>query len=201
MTADTREGNTRERLVVAAWECVRKHGTAGATSRAVTTAAGANLGAITYYFGSKDALVAEAVGGAIEALLAPALHALQDETRDPVGRLLGAVTQLQLAYEQSDEDAPAYLEVLIQSRRHPELQQRVSRILTEIRAILSKQMAELKTRGFLPDWVQPEPMAGLLLAVAQGVVLQTAIDAAGPNHTSMADQFAQLLLASRADTH
>ncbi len=201
MTADTREGNTRERLVAAAWECVRKHGTVGATSRAVTTAAGANLGAITYYFGSKDALVAEAVGGAIEALLAPALHALQDEARDPVGRLLGAVTQLQLAYEQSDEDAPAYLEVLIQSRRHPELQQRVSRILAEIRAILSKQMAELKTHGFLPDWVQPEPMAGLLLAVAQGVVLQTAIDAAGPNHTSMADQFAQLLLASRADTH
>ena len=201
MTSNTQERNTRERLVVAAWECVRKHGTAGATSRAVTTAAGANLGAITYYFGSKDALVAEAVGGAIEALLAPALHALQDEARDPVGRLLGAVTQLQLAYEQSDEDAPAYLEVLIQSRRHPELQQRVSRILAEIRAVLSKQMAELKTRGFLPDWVQPEPMAGLLLAVAQGVVLQTAIDAGGPNPTSMADQFAQLLLASRADTH
>ena len=97
--------DTPERLVVAAWECVRKHGTAGATSRAVTAAADANLGAITYYFGSKDALVAEAVGGAIEALLAPALHALQDEALDPVGRLLGAVTQLQQAYEQSDEDA------------------------------------------------------------------------------------------------
>ncbi len=201
MTSNSRERNTRERLVVAAWECVRQHGTAGATSRAVTAAADANLGAITYYFGSKDALVAEAVGGAIEALLAPALQALQDEARDPVGRLLGAVSQLQLAYEQSDEDAPAYLEVLIQSRRHPELRRRVSRILAEIRAILSKQMAELKTRGFLPDWVQPEPMAGLLLAVAQGVVLQTAIDATGPSHTSMADQFAQLLLASRADPH
>jgi len=193
--------DTRERLVVAAWECVRKRGTAGATSRAVTAAADANLGAITYYFGSKDALVAEAVGGAIEALLAPALQALQDEARDPVGRLLGAVTQLQQAYEQSDEDAHACLEVLIQSRRHPELQQRVGRILAEIRAILSKQMAELQTRGFLPDWVRPEPMAGLLLAVAQGVVLQTAIDATGPSHTSMADQFAQLLLASRADPH
>ena len=68
-----------------------------------------------------------------------------------------------------------------------------------VRATMS--LAELKTRGFLPDWVQPEPMAGLLLAVAQGVVLQTAIDAAGPDHTSMADQFALLLLASRADTH
>ncbi len=190
--------DTRERLVAAAWECVRKDGTAGATSRAVTAAAEANLGAITYYFGSKDALVAEAVGGAIEALLAPALEALQDAALDPVSRLLSAVARLQEAYERSIEDAPAYLEVLIQSRRHPELQERVSGVLAEVRSILAKEMAELQTRGFLPDWVQPEPMAGLLLAVAQGVVLQTAIDAGGPNHTSMAHQFAQLLLASRA---
>src|SRR5450755_2652725 len=111
--------DTRERLVAAAWDCVRKAGTAGATSRAVTAAAEANLGAITYYFGSKDLLVAEAVGGAIEALLAPALAALQDEALDPVSRLLEAVTRLQRAYEQSSEDAPAYLEVLVQSRRHP----------------------------------------------------------------------------------
>lgn len=190
--------DTRERLVAAAWECVRKGGTAGATSRAVTAAAEANLGAITYYFGSKDALVAEAVGRAIEALLAPALDALQDGALDPVSRLLEAVTRLQQAYEQSNEDAPAYLEVLVQSRRHPELQDRVRRVFAEIRAILSKEMAELRARGFLPDWVQPDPMAGLLLAVAEGVVLQTAIEPAGPNHTSMAHQFAQLLLASRA---
>jgi AcrR family transcriptional regulator len=190
--------DTRERLVAAAWDCVRKAGTAGATSRAVTAAAEANLGAITYYFGSKDALVAEAVGGAIEALLAPALEALQDEALDPVSRLLEAVTRLQRAYEQSNEDAPAYLEVLVQSRRHPELQDRVRRVFAEIRAILAKEMAELQARGFLPGWVQPEPMAGLLLAVAQGVVLQTAIEPAGPNHTSMGQQFAQLLLASRA---
>jgi hypothetical protein len=49
--------------------------------------------------------------------------------------------------------------------------------------------------------VQPEAMAGLLLAVAQGVVLQTAIDGAGPPHALMADQFARLLLASRAEGH
>ena len=48
---------------------------AGATSRAITLAAGANLGAITYYFGSKEALLGEAVGQAIEALVSPALGA------------------------------------------------------------------------------------------------------------------------------
>src|SRR5713226_1488678 len=128
MTTKTRERNTRERLLAAAWECVRRHGTAGATSRAVTTAAGADLGAITYYFGSKDALVAEAVGGAIETLVAPALAALQDESLDPASRLLSAIARLQQAYDASTDDAPAYLEVLIQSRRQPELQSRIARV-------------------------------------------------------------------------
>jgi AcrR family transcriptional regulator len=189
--------DTRERLVEAAWECVRVSGMAGATSRAITTAAGANLGAITYYFGSKDALLGEAVGQAIEALVHPALEALQDGRLDPVSRVLHAVTRLQQAYERSAQDAPAYLEVLTQSRRQPPLRERVSHLFAEIRSTLAAQMAEQRAEGLLPDWVEPEPMAGLLLAVAQGVVLQTVIDTSGPSHMSMSNQFAQLLFAAR----
>jgi AcrR family transcriptional regulator len=190
---------TRDRLVSAAWDCVRQGGAVAATSRAITAAAGANLGAITYHFGSKDALLAEAVGEAIEALVRPALVALQDETLDPASRMLNAIAQLQEAYDSSTDDAPVYLEVLIQSRRQPELQQRVGRVFAEIRAVLSTLMIDLKAQGVLPEWVEPDAMAGLLLAVAQGVVLQTTIDAAGPPQSSMADQFARLLLTSRAD--
>jgi AcrR family transcriptional regulator len=191
--------DTRERLVAAAWECVRESGMAGATSRAITLAAGANLGAITYYFGSKEALLGEAVGQAIEALVKPALGALQDETLDPVSRVLNAIARLQDAYDQSARDAPAYLEVLIQSRRLSPLRERVSRVFAEIRSTLATQMAEQQSQGLLPAWVEPEPMAGLLLAVAQGVVLETVIDTSGPAHPSMANQFAQLLFASRAN--
>jgi AcrR family transcriptional regulator len=190
--------DTRERLVEAAWQCVRVSGMAGATSRAITTSAGANLGAITYYFGSKEALLGEAVGQAIEALVKPALEALHEHL-DPVSRVLSAVTRLQQAYEQSAQDAPAYLEVLTQSRRQPPLRERVSRLFAEIRSTLATQMADQQTAGLLPDWVEPEPMAGLLLAVAQGVVLQTVIDTSGPSPTSMSNQFAQLLFASRTD--
>ena len=189
---------TRDRLVSAAWDCVRRGGAVGATSRAITDAADANLGAITYYFGSKDALLAEAVGDAIEALVRPALDALQDVAIDPASRVLHAIAQLQQAYDRSTDDAPVYLEVLIQSRRQPELQERVARVFAETRATLSTLMTDLKAQGVLPEWVEPDAMAGLLLAVAQGVVLQTTIDAAGPPQSSMADQFARLLLASRA---
>jgi len=189
---------TRDRLISAAWECVRRSGPAGATSRAITNAADANLGAITYHFGSKDALLAVAVGAAIEALVEPALDALRDETLDPAGRLLEAVARLQRAYGESADEAPAYLEVLIDSRRNPELQARVGEVFARMRTVLTTVIADLRGRHALPEWIEPAAMAGLLLAVAQGVVLQTTIDGAGPSSPAMADQFARLLLASQA---
>ncbi len=189
---------TRERLLHAAWRCLTDAGLAGATSRAITTAAGANLGAITYYFGSKDALLAEAIGAAIERLITPAVEALQDETVEPVARVLNAVNHLEAAYAGSARDAPAYLEVLLQSRRMPLVRERIVALLTRFRAVLAEQMAEQQGEGFLPAWVEPDAMAGLLLAVADGVVLQTSIDPDGPSYRAMAAQLAQLLIASRA---
>jgi AcrR family transcriptional regulator len=188
---------TRDRLVEAAWGRIRDGGKSEATSRAITAAAGANLGSITYHFGSKDALLAEAVGTAIETLIAPALEALQDEGADPVTRMLAAVSRLQQAYEQSRGDAAAYLEALVQSQRRPLLRERVSRTFAEVRAALAAQMVVYKQSGLLPAWVEPESMAGLLIAVAQGVVLESLVDAGGPSHAAMADQFANMLLASR----
>jgi hypothetical protein len=108
-----------------------------------------------------------------------------------------AVARLQQAYEQSAEDAPAYLEVLIQSRRQPLLRGQVGRQFADLRSFLAAQMSEQQAHGFLPDWVEPAPMAALLLAVAQGVVMQSVLDDTGPSHGSMASQFAQLLISSR----
>lgn len=50
---------TRERLLRAAREVFAREGYEGASIRAITGAAGANLGAVTYHFGSKEALYHE----------------------------------------------------------------------------------------------------------------------------------------------
>lgn len=169
---------------------------AAASSRAITTEAGANLGAITYYFGSKDDLLAEAFVAAIRRLVAPAMDALREEATDPITSVFQAIARLQESMAESADDAPIYLEILIQSRHMPALGQQVAVLFAELRTVLAAQMAEHQARGFLPSWVQPEPMAALLLAVAQGVVLQTTVDPAGPQKGDMASQFAQLLIAS-----
>ncbi len=192
--------DTRQRLLEAAWCCVTEEGLAGATSRAITSAAGANLGAITYYFESKDALLAEAIGGAVERLILPAMEALQEPAGDPVLRVLTAVSLLQQAYVRSGRDAPVYLEVLLEARRMPLVRDRIEKLFTRVRNALADQMADQQGEGMLPGWVDPRAMAGLLLAVAEGVVLQTSVDPRGPDYGAMAGQFAQLLIANREVT-
>src|SRR5687768_16619211 len=72
----TRQTDTRDRLLEAARRCVRKGGLAAATSRDITTEAGANLAAITYHFGSKDELLATALFDELHGRLGPALELL-----------------------------------------------------------------------------------------------------------------------------
>jgi len=181
--------DTRTRLMDATW-------VSAATSRAITDAAGANLGAITYYFGSKDALVAETLVARIRALIEPALDMLAAEDVEPANRLVGAASQLQTGFAASADDAPGYLEAILQSRHGGPLGTAVRRLLKDLRVALAEQITDLRAAGYVADWVEPDAMAGLLLATAQGVVLQTIADPAGPSHAAMAGQVVQLLLAS-----
>jgi AcrR family transcriptional regulator len=55
------DASTRERILDAALAAFSEHGFDGATTRAIATRAGVNLGLIPYYFGGKEGLWREAV--------------------------------------------------------------------------------------------------------------------------------------------
>ena len=171
-----RTADTRQRLLDAARERVKVSGLAGATSREITTAAGANLAAITYHFGSKDELVAEALFGELERRVQPALTAF-DGDGSPSELMLGVVQQLLAEFEQSKDDAVVFFDALLLGARDPKYR-------------------DLVDDGVIPTWVDADAMASLVLAVANGIALQTIIDPHGPDQVAMASQFAGLLIAS-----
>jgi AcrR family transcriptional regulator len=55
------EPGVRDRIVLAAIECIEREGVAGATIRSIAREAGVNSAAISYYFRSKDRLLEEAL--------------------------------------------------------------------------------------------------------------------------------------------
>ena len=58
-------------------------------------------------------------------------------------------------------------------------------------------MTEMQQAGELAAWVRPDAMASVLIAVANGLVMQAVIDPNGPTLPAMTSQFGALLLAAR----
>lgn len=182
-------------MLAGAVDCVRRDGLAGATSRAITTTAQANLGAITYYFGSKDALLAEALLGVIRYQLEPVVAILSGDQGDARARMLAAVAALLSGFEAVRQDAPVYLEALVNGPRFPALSAGVVELLGRMSRFLAQQVAEVQAVEHLPGWIDPTATADLLIAVAHGIVLTAVIDPERVQPAVVAAQFAALLLA------
>lgn len=185
------------RLLEAAVDSIRRNGVAGATSRDIAATAGTNLQAITYHFGSKDELVAQALLRAITERLEPALDILRRDM-DPAERMTSAVQALQLAFEAAQPDLAVYLDALVHAGRSPSLRAALVDLLAELRGFLSDQIADLKSDGYVPDWVDPPAMALLLLSIADGIALHSVLEPDVMDHRAVMGQALQLLLSARA---
>jgi AcrR family transcriptional regulator len=174
---------------------VRQKGLAATTSRDITREAGANLAAITYHFGSKDELVARALFEEIEARVQPAL-ALLSADGDPAELMLRAVQDLSIEFDRSRRDTPVYFEALLLATRDARYRRSALRLYRSIIDRLAEVIADLVSAGTIPRWVDPAAMSSLILAVANGVALQTQLDPRGPDHAAMAGQFASLLIGA-----
>jgi AcrR family transcriptional regulator len=187
---------TEGRLIDGTLDCLRRLGLRGTTSRAIAAASGANLGAITYHFGSKDELVAQALLRTIRSWMEPALAVLRQDM-DPATRLMAAIDQLRRTFEEAREMLPVYLEALLAASRSETLQRGVQEILAEVRGFLSAQLAEQRDAGTLPGWIDPDAMATLLVATADGLGLHAVLDPDGVDVDQVGSQAVQLLLAAR----
>lgn len=187
--------DTRHRLVQATQDCLGRQGLAATTSRHIAEAADANLAAITYYFGSKDELVAAALLESLRDWLAPTIEVLAGGG-EPVQRTMSAIQTLMVTFDQHRADAPVYLEALLQAPRMEPLRRGLLGLWDDLRRVLADQMRAMQGAGTLPSWVKPEAMASLFIAVTNGLVLQVAVDPGGPELEAMAGQFGGLLLAA-----
>lgn len=189
--------DTRRRLIEATRRCIGAKGLANTTSRDLTTEAEANLAAITYHFGSKDQLVAEALLDALRAWLEPSLEVLRNDEPSPI-RALTAIQTLNSTFVEHCDEAPTYLQAMVESPRMVALQTGVIDLWAELRQLLAEQLRDMKSNGEVGDWIEPEVMASVIIASANGFVLQVTVDPNGPSMEAMTAQFLALLLAARS---
>lgn len=183
-------------MVSAVQHLLASHGVESLTSRAISEAAGTNLALITYYFGSKDNLIAEAMIATAQDLLDPVLAALEDP--DPLKGLLHAVQELQRIVIANRTQLTPYLQCLATATVHETVGAKYRTLHRDICKLLARIIAEQRTTGTLPPWIDPEAMAQLIVAVVNGVAAAAAIDPANTDPPAIGTQLVSLLLAVRS---
>ncbi|KUO16139.1 TetR/AcrR family transcriptional regulator [Streptomyces dysideae] len=152
-------GEGREALLNAAVRVVARGGLRKLTYRAVAQEAGTTHGLVVHHFGSRDALIEEALAHAIRTSVnTSALEPGTGKVADFSVGLSDMVT--------ADPDTQAFqYELLLESRRRPEL-------LPQIRALYDTYFAatERELSRMLPDDAG-QPLTRLVFAALDGLVL------------------------------
>ena len=183
-----------ENLVEATSRIIQQKGPAAATSRAIAEAAGENLGSITYYFGSKEALVGEALARAARDLMGPVLEVLTGD-RPHVEKLLASVQMLDSILAKNRHNLAGYTQFLAASTHNDPVGDEIRTLHRELRALLAAEMEAQQASGLIPQWVRPEAMTDLIVSLVNGVVVGAAVSPTETDPAAIGQQFAALLVA------
>ena len=174
--------DTRSQLVDTARKLFARNGFDGCSIRAITDAAGANLGAVTYHFGSKEALY-EAVCASLVDPLRERIAAVRTEAGAPLDRIERLVRTF-FAYLREQPELPRMIMQQLASDRPMPVA--VTRTLQSNHGTLSALIAEGQEGGSIREGdprlmalsIGPQPM--LLALVRRPLQKAVAIDQDDP---------------------
>jgi AcrR family transcriptional regulator len=180
--------NHRERLVEGALSCLHERGYARTTARDIAAAADANLGSIGYHFGSKDALLTEAIRQGFNDWTEHIVgQVLESEAATPLERLRVSLAATTASFEEQRPLLLAFIEALAPAARSPELREQLAELYEEMR----QGIGLLVAASLGEDAGDPSPaartLASALIAVCDGLVVQWLLD---PERTPSGDDLA-----------
>jgi AcrR family transcriptional regulator len=164
----------RDALLVAAKRLLRERDYGNITARDLVAASNTNLGSIGYHFGSKEELLNEAIGQALEEwteAISRATRAVPGAT--PIERMRSSWRAVLDEFEQVRPYFLAFIEALARSAHSPELAERL--------AIHYERQRE-RVGGMLGEGLDADVarrIATLVIATTDGLLLQSFVD---PDH-------------------
>jgi AcrR family transcriptional regulator len=192
--------NHRTKLLHAAQRLLREREYADITARDLVAASDTNLGSIGYHFGSKEALLNEAIGIALEEwaeTIGRAIHG------DGAGGLMEMMMgSLSLVLDEHESIRPyyhAFIEALARSARSPELRSQLADHYNRQRDRVAGWIEE-SLPGVLST-LQARHLASLLIGTADGMLIQSFVDAQStPTSSDLASATGTAFAAARALT-
>ncbi|GAB3815398.1 TetR family transcriptional regulator C-terminal domain-containing protein [Kribbella italica] len=167
MTGEQRRG---AHVLDAVLDVIAERGLEAATMRTVAAAAGISLAQVQYYFRSKDELVASAFRHVTERFDEKLATV---DLSGPPRKVLRQALELWLPLdEERARDARVWLAFSAAAAISPTLKAIAAATDSELRVAFARLLDAAAAEGALPDVVDTETEAGLLLAVVDGLVVQ-----------------------------
>ncbi|MGO1050019.1 TetR/AcrR family transcriptional regulator [Crossiella sp. CA198] len=190
----------REDLLAGAKRCLLERGYARTTARDIVAASGTNLASIGYHFGSKEALLTQALIEALTETTAEVERAMPVHPEAPVMQRLEATwNQVITSATEQPELWRASLEAFLVGVQQPQVMEvlkdlyeaKRQEIIAEFNGIPLEQV----------DQRDADTLGALMLAIAAGLTLQTMVDPArAPRAADLVAGLRTLANALEADT-
>ena len=178
----------RELLLDAARACLEEKGYARTTARDLVAASGTNLASIGYHFGSKEALLNEAIGNAFAEWTDEVNRVVRETPADaPLERLLEGWREMLGRTEANRPLIVANMEAMAQVARSPELREKMAGAYEQCRVKISAVVRESLTEDARVD---ADVVASFIIAVVDGITLQHMAD---PERAPTGDQLVEAL--------
>jgi AcrR family transcriptional regulator len=173
-----RPPENREKLLRAAMDCLRERGYARTTARDLTAASGANLASIGYHFGSKEALLNEAIAQGMDAWAAAVEHEVfADESATPRERLDRAFAAMVDRFDELEPYLLAFAEGFPPALRDDALRATLAAAYERMRVAGAELLAPvLAEAGAAVDEETARALSSLVLAICDGLILQWLLD-------------------------
>lgn len=177
MTAEAAGGN-REKLLRGAQACLRDKGYARTTARDLVAASGANLASIGYHFGSKEALLNEAIaqgfGDWVAEVEAATFSSASASLPERLERSLAATID---RFGELEPFLVSFVEAFPQAVRSPELRERMAAAYEQARIAGAAMMVRaVEAEGMELAGEHAETLASLVTAICDGLMLQWLLD-------------------------
>ena len=177
-TSTKRRTGHREGLLRAAMVCLRDKGYARTTARDLVAASGTNLASIGYHFGSKEALLHEAIAqSVVEWMRGVGEEVFTDQPATTAERLERSLAATVDRFGELEPYLLAFVEAFPQAIRSEDLRDRMATAYREARG----EGAEMLQRSLAGDGVAIDAATGrtlsaLMMALTDGLILLWLLD-------------------------
>ena len=174
--AETKTGN-REKLLRAAKICLREKGYAHTTARDLVAASGTNLASIGYHFGSKEALLNEAVAdGSRQWMKAVEADAFPGGSMGATERLRRTLASIVDRFEEIEPYLISFVEAFPPAVRSDELRQSMAQAYEDVRAAGAAMFERVLDEDPSVDEPTRRVLASVVMAMGDGLILQWLLD-------------------------